>query len=209
VRSGPPTARSRDGEYPGLGQGRTGVRRRHVSGLCPERFRSPLRRRPDAATWPIARDVSQRAEPDVRPLGHAISTFIAEKTRRLSALLTGDVSPRHLMSPVHSVGRRRLGHSTGGVPVQSNSGQYAHTAARHGHHDLYITREASAARQCYTSSGYRGTGRLHKMTSISCSGSSIRYVPGPTCRGSVSLYVPPLRYKREGTQQHTLTHRLN
>jgi hypothetical protein len=130
VRSGPPTARSRDGEYPGLGQGRTGVRRRHVSGLCPERFRSPLRRRPDAATWPIARDVSQRAEPDVRPLGHAISTFIAEKTRRLSALLTGDVPPRHLMSPVHSASRRRPGHPTGGVPVQSDSGQYAHTTAR-------------------------------------------------------------------------------
>ena len=29
------------------------------------------RRRPDAATWPTARDVSQRAEPDVRPLGRA------------------------------------------------------------------------------------------------------------------------------------------
>jgi hypothetical protein len=49
------------------------------------RFRSLLRRRPDAATWPIARDVSQRVEPDIRPLGHEISTFIAEKTRRLVA----------------------------------------------------------------------------------------------------------------------------
>jgi hypothetical protein len=27
-----------------------------------------------------------------------------------------------------------------------------------------------------------------------------RYAPGPTCRGSASLYVPPLNYKREGTQ---------
>jgi hypothetical protein len=94
------------------------------------RFRSPLRRRPDAATWPIARDVSQRVEPDVRPLGHEISTFIAEKMRRLSALLTGDVPPRHLMCPVHSAGRRRPGHPTGGVLVQSDRGQYAHTAAR-------------------------------------------------------------------------------
>jgi hypothetical protein len=130
VRSGPPTARSRDGEYPGLGQRRTRVRRRYLSGLCPVRFRSPLRWRPDAATWPIARDVSQRAEPDVRPLGHVISTFIVEKTRRLSALLTGDVPPRHLMCPVHSAGRRRPGHPIGGVPVQSDSGQYAHTATR-------------------------------------------------------------------------------
>jgi hypothetical protein len=130
VRSGPPTARFRDGEYPGLGQGRTGVQRRHLSGLCPVRFRSPFRRGPDAATWPIARDVSQRAKPDVRLLGHAISTFIAEKTCRLSALLTGDVPSRHLVCPVHFVGRQRPDHPTGGVPVQSDSGQYARTAER-------------------------------------------------------------------------------
>jgi hypothetical protein len=76
--------------------------------------------------------------------------------------------------------------------------------ARHGHHDLYVAREASAARQCYTSSRYRGIGRLHKVTGISCSGCSLRYVPGPTCRGSVSLYVPPFSYKREGTQRYHL-----
>jgi hypothetical protein len=28
---------------------------------------------------------------------------------------------------------------------------------------------------------------------------SFHFAPGPTCRGSVSLYVPPLSYKREGT----------
>jgi hypothetical protein len=27
------------------------------------------------------------------------------------------------------------------------------------------------------------------------------YAPGPACRGSTSLYVPPLNYKREGTQR--------
>jgi hypothetical protein len=42
------------------------------------------------------------------------------------------------------------------------------------------------------------------VTGISCSGYSICYVTGPTCRGSVSLYVPPLSYKREGTR-HTHT----
>jgi hypothetical protein len=130
VRSKPPTARSRDEEYPGLSQGRIGVRRRHLSWSCPVYFRSPLRRGPNAATRPIARDVSRRVEPDVRPLSHVISTFIAERTRRLSALLTGDVPSRHLMCPVHSDDRRRPDHSTGDVPVQSDSGQYAHTAAR-------------------------------------------------------------------------------
>jgi hypothetical protein len=130
MRFRPPSARSRDEEYPGLSQGRTGVRRRHLLGSCPVCFRSPLRRGPGAATWPIARDVSRRAEPDVRPLGHAISAFIEEKTRRLSALPTGDVSSRHLMCPVHFDDMRRSDHPIGGVPVQSDSGQYAHTAAR-------------------------------------------------------------------------------
>jgi hypothetical protein len=58
---------------------------------------SPLRRRPDAIMWLVARDVSQRAEPDVRPLGRAVSAFIVEKTRRLPTLLTGDVPPQHLL----------------------------------------------------------------------------------------------------------------
>jgi hypothetical protein len=94
------------------------------------RLRSSLGRRLDAATWLVARDVSQRAEPDVRPLGRAVSAFIAERTPRLSTLLTGDVPPQHLMCPVHSAGRRRQGHPTSGVPVQSDNGQYAHTTTR-------------------------------------------------------------------------------
>jgi hypothetical protein len=99
-----------------------------VPKLYPVRFHSPLRRRPDAATWTIARDVSQRAEPDVRPLGHAASAFIAEKTCRLSIPLTNDVPPQHLMCPIHSAGRRRPGHPAGSVPVQSIVRQYARAA---------------------------------------------------------------------------------
>jgi hypothetical protein len=87
---------SRDKEYPDLDQGQAGVRSRHVSGPYRVRFRSPLRQRPDAATWSTARDVSQRVEPDVRPQGRTSSAFIADKTRRL----TSDVPPWHLMSPV-------------------------------------------------------------------------------------------------------------
>jgi hypothetical protein len=93
------------------------------------RFRSPLRRRPDDATWPSSRDVSQRAEPDVRPLGRAVSAFIAEKMRRLSTPLTGDVPLQHLMCPVHSAGRQRPGRLAGGVPVRSAGRQCAHAAA--------------------------------------------------------------------------------
>jgi hypothetical protein len=90
---------------------------------------APRGLRPGAATWPMTRDVNRRADSDVRPLGHAISAFIAE-IARLSALEIGDAPTRHLMCPVHSDGRRRPDHPTGGVPVQSDNGQYAHTAAR-------------------------------------------------------------------------------
>jgi hypothetical protein len=112
----------------------------------PYRVRShfSLKRRPDAATWPAAHDVSQRAEPGVRPLGHVAPAFIAEEARRLSnwqvmcclsikyassTPLTSDVPPQHLICPIHSTDGRRPGHPGGGVPVHSGGGQYAHTAA--------------------------------------------------------------------------------
>jgi hypothetical protein len=129
VRSGSSMTRSRDEEYPSLSQGRTGVRHRHLSGSCQARLRSPLRRGPGAATWPTSSDVSRRVESDVRPQGHTISAFIADIARCLSALQTGDVTTRHLMCPLHSDGRRRPDHPIGGVPVQSDSERYAHTAA--------------------------------------------------------------------------------
>jgi hypothetical protein len=77
-----------------------------MSGPYRIRLCSSLRRRPDAATWPTAHDVSQQAGPDVRPLGRAVSAFIADKARRLSIPLAGDVLPRYLMSRVLSTGRR-------------------------------------------------------------------------------------------------------
>jgi hypothetical protein len=100
-----------------------------VSGPYRIRFYSPPRRRPDAATWPTARGVSQRAEPDVRPPGYATSAFIEGKARRPSIPLAGGVPPLHLMRPVHSAGRRRPVHSAGGVPVHSTGRQHSHTAA--------------------------------------------------------------------------------
>jgi hypothetical protein len=109
-----------------------------VFGPYPVRLRSPLRRRPDAATWLVARDVSQRAEPNIRTLGHVVSAFIAERTRRLSTLLTGDMPPQHLLRPVHSAGRRRQGHPANGAPVQSIVETVRPCCAVHcAHHPLY------------------------------------------------------------------------
>jgi hypothetical protein len=92
------------------------------------RFCSPPRWRPDAATWPTTHDVSQRAEPDVRPLGYAASAFIEDKARCLSIPLAGGVPPLHLLRPVHSAGRQRPIHSTGSVPIHSTGRRHAHTA---------------------------------------------------------------------------------
>jgi hypothetical protein len=76
-----------DKEHLGLNQGQAGVRSRHVSGPYHVHFCSPLRRRPDAATWPTAHDVSQRAEPDVRPLGR-VALHLLQK-RPLPVYSTG------------------------------------------------------------------------------------------------------------------------
>jgi hypothetical protein len=76
--------RSRDRGYPGISKGPVLTHVRPYS----VRSRSPLRRRPAAAAWLVACDISQQAEPDVRPLGRAVSAFIAKRTQRLSTLLT-------------------------------------------------------------------------------------------------------------------------
>jgi hypothetical protein len=166
------------------------------------RFRSPLRRRPDATTWPIACDVSQRAEPDVRPLGRAVSAFIAEKTRHLTIPLTGDVPPQHLMCHVHSAGRRQPDHPIGGVPVQSIAKQYARAARC----TMTIITFTSPGRLPCTPklrrSQISGRQKFAPKTSSSCSKYYIRYVPGPACRGSATLYVPLFSYKRGGTQHY-------
>jgi hypothetical protein len=151
--------------------------------------------------WPTALDVSQRAEPDVRPLGRAAAAFIANKARRLSIPLTGDVPPRHLMSPidssgrrcgasafnvpVHSAGRRRPGHPASGVPVQSIGRQYARATA---YTVLIITRVLPRKQPqdintiCTTDIialgdllGNTGVGYFYMY--------SLRFAPGPTCRG--------------------------
>jgi hypothetical protein len=48
--------------------------------------------------------------------------------------------------------------------------------------------------------------KIAPATNISCSKYYICYVPGPTCRGSIPLYVPPFSYKRGGTQRNRLKH---
>jgi hypothetical protein len=164
------------------------------------RLRSPLRRRPDATTWLVAHDISPRAEPDVRPLGRTVSAFIAERTRRLSTLLTGDVPPQHLMRPVHSAGRRRQSHPADGAPVQSIVKQYTRVARRTVLIIPYTRSFPCTPR--IRRSRVAGHKKIAPVANISSSKYYFRDIPGPTCRGSALLYMPPLAIKgRHATLQ--------
>jgi hypothetical protein len=150
-----------------------------VSGPYRIRFCSPLRRRPDAAAWPATRDVSQRAEPDVRPRDCATSAFIANKARRLSIPLAGDVPPQHLMSHVHSTGRRCVASAfiepcpfrwqAATSPFRRQRACPFHWQAVHpyccmhyAHHYSRVTKEATAAYQYCVDCGHQGARRLHR-----------------------------------------------
>ena len=118
----------------------------------------------------------------------------------LSTPLTSDVPPQHLMCPVHSTDGRRLGHPAGGVPVRSSGRQYARAAA---YTVLIITRALPRKQprdiNTVCATDIMALGVHPGVTDISC---FLPFVPGPTCRGSVSLYVPPFSYKREGTRRY-------
>jgi hypothetical protein len=150
-----------------------------VSGPYRIRFCSPPKRRPDAAAWPTARDVSQRVEPDVRPRGCMTSALIEDKAHRLSiplaggvsALhllrpvhsLVGGVSPQHLLRPVHSARRQRPVHSTGdrrrARPFHWQAARpYCHV--HYAHDYSHVTKEAAVAYQYYMDCGHHGARRL-------------------------------------------------
>jgi hypothetical protein len=199
-------------EYPDFNQGQAGVRSRHVSGPYRIRFCSPLRRRPDAATWPTARDVSQRAKPDVRPLGRATSAFIVDKPHRLSTPLAGDVPPQHLMCLVHSTGRRCAA-SAFNVPCplrcpscRRRACLFRWQAVRPccgihcAHHHSRVTKEAARHINTVGATDIMALGDLLGDAGIGYFYMySLHFAPGPTCWGSAPLYVPPLSYKRGGT----------
>jgi hypothetical protein len=138
------------------------------------------------------------------------SAFIADKARRLSIPLTDDVPSRHLMRPVHYAGRRRPVHSAdrrrpvhsaGGVPIHSIGRQHTHTIACTA---LIITRTLPRKLPLHINTtraaDIMAPGDCSGVTCISYSMYFFHSVPGPTCQGSASLYVPPLSYKREDTQ---------
>jgi hypothetical protein len=99
------------------------------------RLRSPLRRRLAAAAWLVARDMSQRAEPDVRPRGLCIycgkdvlPTYLADRRCAPSAF---NVScPLHWQTAPGPSCRRRT------CPVHYQTVRLCRTA-HCAHHPLY------------------------------------------------------------------------
>jgi hypothetical protein len=110
------------------------------------------------------------------------------------------VPPQHLMCPVHSADGWRPSHPAGGVPVHSVGRQYARAAA----YAMLIITRALPRKQRDISILYvlRTLWRSEITLALQTVVTSFHFAPGPTCRGSASLYVPPLSYKREGTQRY-------
>jgi hypothetical protein len=182
----------------GRGPGATCVQTQLGANLSTQRSYSLGRRSPSAAKRPTVRDVSLRDGPDVRPLGRTALAFIVVKTRRLTTPLIGDVPLQHLMRPVHSTGsgaQAILQAADLTIPVGQ---QYtcvvactapimAHALPRALQQDINIV--------CTTDIMAHGD-----YTGMASSSSILPFVPGPACRGSEPLYMPPLNYKRGGMQ---------
>jgi hypothetical protein len=163
-----------------------------VSRLYLERLCSPLGQGSNTATWLIVRDVGQRTEHDVRALGRATSTFIVERTCRLSTLLTGDVPPRHLLRPVHFAGRRCQGHPADGAPVQSVAETVRPCCAMHCTHPLY--EKLRLARRGYTDLGCQGARRSLQQQVLVATSTMFQ---GPHVGAQYSCTCPPLAIKGE------------
>jgi hypothetical protein len=115
-------------------------------------------------------------------------------------MLTGDVPSQHLMRHVHSAGRRRQGHPADGAPVQSVVKQCA-CAMRRTVLIIPYTRSFPCTPRIhrFRMSGHEKIAPAANICSSKC---YISYVPGPTCRGSVPLCMPPFSYKRGGMRRY-------
>jgi hypothetical protein len=148
----------------------------------------------------MARDISQWAKPDVRPLKpRSLCIYCGEDTSPATTL-SGDVPSQHLMRPVQSTGRRRQGHPAYGVPVQSFNKQCTR-AVRRAVLIIPSTRNfpCTLRRGRSRMSGHKKIAPAANICSFKC---YIHYVPGPTCRGSVPLCMPPFGYKRRGMRRY-------
>ena len=151
------TTRSRDRGDPGISKGPVLTRVRPY----PVRLRSPLRRRPAAAAWLVARDISQQAEPDVRPLKPCgLCIYCGEDAppvhpanRRCAASAFIVTYPLSWQAASRPSCRRRA------CPVHCQTVRPC-CKVHYVHHHLCVAREATPARQYHADRGCQGARRL-------------------------------------------------
>jgi hypothetical protein len=103
------------------------------------------------------------------------------------------------MCPVPSAGRQRQGHPAVGAPARSAGKHCARAKQRT---VLFLLQEAPPCTPKIHRSrttGHEGIAPAANIYSPKC---YILYVPGPTCRGSVPLCMPPFSYKRGGMRRY-------
>jgi hypothetical protein len=148
----------------------------------------------------VARDISQRAKCDVRPIKPRCLCIYCGEDAPPATALTGDVPSQHLMRPIQSAGRRRQGHPADSAPNQSVDKQCARAEWRT---VLIIpsTRSFPCTPGIHRSwmSGHKKIAPAANICNPKC---YILYVPGPTCRGPIPLCMPPFSYKRGGMRRY-------
>jgi hypothetical protein len=148
----------------------------------------------------VARDISQRVEPDVRPIQPCSLCIYCGEGAPPDTMLTGDVPSRHLMRPVQSAGSRRQSRPADGAPDQSVGEQCA-CAERRTVLIIPSTRSFPCTpriRRSWAS----GRKKIAPAANICGSKCYILYVPGPTCRSPVPLCMPHFSYKRGGMRRY-------
>jgi hypothetical protein len=182
VSSEPPITRSREGKCDNLGTGPELMRVLALSVAPPP----PLGQGSNAAIWLIVCDVGQQAERDVRALSRAASAFIAERTRRLSTLLWM-MCPHDiycvLSIPLAGGARATLQTAQLSSPLSKQCACVARCTVL-----IPYTRSFPLRNEATQISGVRAHG---DYTGVASSKSILQFVPGPTCRGSEPLYMPP------------------
>jgi hypothetical protein len=163
---------------------------------APRLGENPLRPR-----WVLARDISQRAKPSVRPIRLCSLCIYCGEDAPPATTLTGDAPSRHLMCPVQSASRWRQGHPADSVPDQSVGEQCAR-AERRTVLIIPSTRSFPCTPRIQRSraSGHKKSAPVANICGSKC---YILYVHGPTCRGPVPLCMSPFNYKRGGMRRYT------
>jgi hypothetical protein len=116
------------------------------------------------AAWLVARNVSQWAEPDARPMRLCSICIYCREDAPPATTLTRNAPSRHLMRPIQSVGRRCQGHPADGAPDQFVGKQCARAERR----TVPITPSTRSFPACrgYRDLGHQGTRRLPQQQTL-------------------------------------------